>query len=200
MNDDFSLLKIRVLDDFFDDESWFSEFLKEGTGFSVEGANYPNLIFPTPLEQVKKTIEILGKRIHPAFLGNPFKVSLRVSLAEHKDTPRAHVHDDDNCLNVIIYLDGRDGPEGGTVFYRHRELGYIASEENMPKAFKALLLRDTNDLSKWEELGRIDFRRNRAVVFSGRYFHAPPAEYFGESVKSGRVTLNFFFPDLNDIL
>jgi hypothetical protein len=69
----------------------------------------------------------------------------------------------------------------------------------MPKAFKALLNQDTNDLSKWEELGRIPFRRNRAVVFSGRYFHSPPAEYFGESVKNGRITLNFFFPLLNDI-
>ncbi len=199
MKEDFSLLKIRVLDDFFEDELWFSEFLAEGTGFSVEGANYPNLLFPTPVERVKRSIEILGKRIHPDFHETPFKVSLRVSLEKHKDVPRAHVHND-NCLNVVLYLDGKEGPEGGTVFYRHRDLGLIAAEENMPETFKTLLLRDTNDLSKWEELGRVSFRRNRAVVFSGRYFHAPPAEYFGESVKSGRVTLNFFFPHLIDIL
>ncbi len=191
---------IRVLDDFFQDPDWVSGYLRDFKGRSHETSNYPHLVFPSPLSEVKESVETLANRLDPIFRTSPFDVTLRVSLEEHAGKHRTFVHIDAS-LNVIIYLEGREGPENGTVFYRHRDLGLTTVKENTAEAakFGLLLNHDTNDFSRWEEISRIPFRRNRAVIFSGRYFHSPPEEYYGKSVMEGRVTMNFFFPELNGL-
>ncbi len=97
------------------------------------------------------------------------------------------------CLNPVDF--------GSTAFFRHVLTGIDNVDAVEPVARKlgvssaeifALLDLDGGDLSKWEQIGGIEYRYNRMIIFDTNYFHvAAPGR--GETLHNAKMTQNFNF-------
>ncbi|MGB3456288.1 MAG: DUF6445 family protein [Litorimonas sp.] len=103
---------------------------------------------------------------------------------------------------LLHYLSGED--TGGTAFYRHRTTGAEILTAETFDAYRAALegegepkpgyMRGSDD--RFEEIGRVDARPNRAVLYRSHLLHSGliPADLpFSSDPATARLTLNSFF-------
>lgn len=122
---------------------------------------------------------------------------------------RLKVHvDGKNEWTGLIYLNLPSQCEGGTSFYMHKETRICSpldtarikayGADNYLDFEKKYLLKDTLDLTKWEEILHVEMKFNRLVLFKGGEFFHCHTHSFGTDINNGRLTQNFFFDvDLN---
>lgn len=126
-----------------------------------------------------------------------YRCSLRSSLRQQGD----NVHTDPFSWNAVLCLTRDEHCEGGVSFYRHRATGLygrdLRSFARFGGTFGAflaahgeLVTKDGPTLSRWEELGRVDLRFNRLILFQPQYFHAVN-RLFGTTMENGRITQGF---------
>lgn len=191
--------QVIIVDDFYPSLDWLFPHLETHELRQTGSVNYAGMTFPAPEKEtafaLKKIEQVLGCPLEVTGLQG----DLRVTLKQHAQDYKSFVHAD-YCYNVIVYLSGEENDEGGTAFYRHRDLDMHVMHKSEPRAaqMQVLLPFDTNDLSRWEFVMRVPFKRNRAVMFNGHYFHSVPPTFYGSSVREGRITQNFFYYSLAD--
>jgi hypothetical protein len=126
----------------------------------------------------------------------------RITLKE--DKPKQDIHVDPNRdWAGILYLTAPEHCQGGTSFFRHKELG-IDKMPTDPEEIRKFGYRDHEhmrrsivdddgmDRSKWEETMTAPMRFNRLVLFRSWFWHSF-TENFGDSVHDGRLIQIFFF-------
>ncbi len=125
----------------------------------------------------------------------------RLTLAS--DTGQAAVHIDSSHWSGILYLTLPEYCHGGTDFYRHvpsnmdhapyNEAQLAAAGLNdFSEVGEKILLADTNDPDKWEQVMKLPMRFNRLVLFRPWLYHnAGPG--FGDSIENGRLIYPLFY-------
>jgi hypothetical protein len=120
------------------------------------------------------------------------------------DKPKQDVHVDPNRdWAGILYLTAPEHCQGGTSFFRHKELGIdkMPTDPEEIRTFgyrdhehmrRAIVDHDGMDRSKWEETMTAPMRFNRLVLFRSWFWHSF-TENFGDSVENGRLIQVFFF-------
>lgn len=113
----------------------------------------------------------------------------------------------------MVYLTPNAPMSAGTAFFRHKEtgfdspptdrqaraLGYSDASEFDEKVIRP----DKADLSKWEQIARIEPTFNRLILFRGGEFYHAPIGGCGNSQETARLTHVFFFnemPALNNLI
>ncbi|NQU70126.1 MAG: hypothetical protein HQ514_06230 [Rhodospirillales bacterium] len=126
----------------------------------------------------------------------------RITLKD--DKPKQDVHVDPNRdWAGILYLTAPEDCQGGTSFFRHKELGIdkMPSDPEEIRKFgyrdhehmrRAIVDHDGMDRSKWEETMTVPMRFNRLVLFRSWFWHSF-TENFGDSAENGRLIQIFFF-------
>jgi len=128
----------------------------------------------------------------------------RITLAG--DEGIADIHIDDSHWSGIYYLSLPEDCHGGTEFFRHiptgtdraltepddlRRLG-VSTKDEANKIFNEILLNESKDRSKWEQIMVVPMRFNRLILFRPWFWHtAGPG--FGDSIENGRLVYLLFF-------
>jgi len=178
---------------------------------SEEKTYYKGLL-TTPYHQFAQFgSELIAEALRRVIYWNSPNGEFRI-LIKNQDTNelgRTWIHYDSMVARyaAIVYLNPPDQCQGGTSFYRHRELGwdYLPDPQSteMLQALQQTGLRWDQILEKlkdegfdieekWEHVIHVPMRFNRCVIFDGRQFHARTGS-FGTSLTDGRLTQNFFF-------
>lgn len=126
----------------------------------------------------------------------------RITLAG--DVGRARVHmDQDAYWSGILYLSLPEHCRGGTEFFRHLPTGTEQAPTTQAgiealgfrtgaELHKAIIERDTNDMTKWELTTRVSMRFNRLVLLRPWLWHTA-GEAFGDRLENGRLIYLMFF-------
>jgi tetratricopeptide (TPR) repeat protein len=174
---------IVVVDNFLEDPDAMREFALRQP-FEVKG-NYPGcrtVSFAT--ESIKKQLETLLGRPIQGWQTRGYNGAYQLTLASQK----SWIHRDCTDYAGVLYLTPHAPLDGGTTFYRHRQLGV----ELQNATNQAILDKDSSNLSKWDVVDRVGNRYNRLVLFNGRRSHMSGV-YFGDSPSTGRLFQTFFF-------
>ncbi|HZD25892.1 MAG TPA: DUF6445 family protein [Alphaproteobacteria bacterium] len=128
----------------------------------------------------------------------------RISLAADDPNRRFYVHVDHQAYwSGIVYLSRPEDCQGGTEFFRHRELGTdrcpIFPDEvaeygvkTFGEAAYKILEKDSNDASRWDLLMTVPMRFNRLVLLRPWLWHTAGLS-FGDTLENGRLIQLFFF-------
>ena len=95
-------------------------------------------------------------------------------------------------FSAIIYLTPDPPADGGTLVYRHKELGIEKDSEAEGKDQIKQMNDDSSDESKWEVMDVVANKYNRLIIFTGRRSHKSN-KYFGSTKESARLFQTFFF-------
>jgi len=133
---------------------------------------------------------------HP---GSPH-MRFRITLEGEEARYLAHVDPQPLTLVGVVYLTLPEHCQGGTAFFRHKDLQSDTaprSQEELERAcgvsdIKSLLQKDGRNPDKWEHLTTVPMRFNRAVIYRPWLWHSA-GEPFGDNVENGRLIqlLNF---------
>ena len=192
--------KLIIVDDFYPDPdvirskalSFNFDEPPEITGYRSVGGYYPR--------NIKKRLEgYTGAKVSqfPLPIGDLYDNGifyLSFAKGSKKEKPGVHYDDPLHHMVCIVYLTEGIPAECGTSFYRHKRTGLISK----PTVHDAKRLRrslesiedelhfDSNKRSKWEEIDRVGYGYNRAVIFPAKRLHAA-SKHFGGSIKGGRI-------------
>lgn len=188
-------MKVRVIDDFCDDNSleiviqsaynsgfgtWAPNKGQVGSGI-YEGVNFVG----EHAFMLRSLIEHTGDAVIP---GSMF---FRLTV---EGTEKAYIHSDREYAGntCIVYLSEHDSPYG-TAFYRHRPTGLIempsfAEMEEMGILEQLKEDMVSRDEAVWEQVDLVEGKFNRAVVFEAPLFHSRwPVEGLGSTIEDGRL-------------
>jgi len=131
-------------------------------------------------------------------MGFPVKIDLEFYRAglEGMQQP-TWIHMDSICSEWVCvwYLTPDHLCQGGTAFWRHREI----DRERIPQAemtegLAERINRDTHDESRWEMIALAEMRFNRAIIYPTSQFHSQyPRGGFGQPPETGRLVWCSFF-------
>ena len=192
--------EILIVDQFYDNIDWVVPYIESQVPLDRLKANYGGSAFIPPVKENRFALDKLESILRRKLNKNAVNGELRLTLKQSETEYKTFVHVD-MSLNAVIYLSGEELQSGGTSFYRHKELGmtFVHPDHHQQKKLDMILPFDTNDHSRWELVCEVPFKKNRAVIFNGKYFHAVPSIFYGTSIKTGRITQNFFFPELSEL-
>jgi len=176
---------IIVIDDFLPNPDEVRKFAL-AQEFTVTG-NYPGRrtkSFATP--DHKEAFErIMGKKI--IYWPDQYNGAFQYTFGDHK----SWIHRDLTDYSALIYLTPDPPADGGTLVYRHKELGIERDSEGTKDQIKQMN-DDSSDESKWEIMDVIANKYNRLIIFTGRRSHKSN-KYFGSTKETGRLFQTFFF-------
>ncbi len=139
-----------------------------------------------------KLAERLGHAIKPGL--SCFRLNLKGEL------PHSWVHADMICAEwaTVLYLNLPEQCQGGTAFWRHRELGI----DRMPEGtlaeigydFVHAMDMEWKRLEQWEQVGVMPMQWNRLITYPTKMFHSRwPFESFGTGPADGRLIWVCFY-------
>jgi hypothetical protein len=89
---------------------------------------------------------------------------------------------------IVLYISSDNTDElNGTAFWEHKEYGDVYKGETVEE-FNNLLIKDSNDISKWNLKTVIGYRPNRLVSYPCHYFHSKYPNKF----KNRKVFVMFY--------
>lgn len=195
-----------VSEDFYQDPDALRE-LALGMEYSSRSRNFPgsrSTRTVIPSEVVKAFSSLLKVVIDSPKNKIPYNGCFQFMRAQ--DYKNAYVHSDRSVNWAgIVYLSQKTEPEGGTSFFEHQltglkrypellEIPSLARDFDLtPEELVLLLREDRKNKSKWKEIDRIGFVYNRFVLYDAQLFHRN-GKTWGSSLKTGRLTHNFFSP------
>lgn len=117
---------------------------------------------------------------------------------------KAYIHSDRESggWTCVAYLSDHE-EESGTAFFRHKPTGLTAMPsfaEMKEMGIFDMLKEDmvSRDESKWEQVGYVEGKKNRAVLFHAPLFHSRfPLEGLGKDTDEGRLVWVSHFYKLN---
>lgn len=194
-----------VIDNFYDDPyAVRNAALHTDYARSIAGENYPGDNSAEAVE-VQGLNEIVSRLVHEPVMGTPKTAhcSFRIAMAGAESRAKLRIHvDGANHWSGIVYLNLPEHCQGGTEFYRHKELATdhaplydsdVAETGKTCALFtQELIERDSNDPSNWEHLFTVPMRFNRCVLFRPWFWHTP-GDSFGDCGENARMIQMFFF-------
>ncbi len=195
-----------IIDDFYDDPHTVrNAALHTDYARSVGGANYPGDNSADVFE-VGGLNELVSNMVREPLMGTPGSghCRFRIATAGAESRARARMHvDGQSYWSGIVYLSLPEDCRGGTEFYRHKELGTDRApiydsevahlgDQSCAQFTQRIILRDSNDPSKWEHLMTVPMRFNRCVLFRPWFWHTS-GESFGDRGENARLIQLFFF-------
>lgn len=92
---------------------------------------------------------------------------------------------------IVLYLsDSFKKDLHGTAFWEHTEMGETMPVDISDEEFDKILLRDSNNLDKWNLKSVVGYKPNRLISYPCNYFHS---KYPNESWNQGRVVYVMFY-------
>lgn len=205
---------ITVVDRFSGDpDRWRS--LAEGTNYAERGDFYPGRRMPVDPAYFEELGPRLGSilqtvyhrrralRIHRGLYSIVSTPPQALSLAQRIP----HIDDiADGRFAMVHYLSTK--PFGGTAFFRHRATGYCRIAPARHGIYLAALEHDlarqgspeagyiAGDTPLFEQIGKVDFADDRAVIYPGNLLHCSIAAGgidHPDDPASGRLTIASFF-------
>lgn len=117
---------------------------------------------------------------------------------------KAYIHSDRESGNntCVVYLTEHD-TASGTAFFRHKRTGLLhmpsiwdMHNQGILEELKSDMV--TRDPTKWEQVGYVEGKYNRALIFDAPLFHSRfPLEGIGDAVDTGRLIWATHFNFLN---
>lgn len=153
-----------------------------------DGAIYTNISLHNEPELPALIEAAIGRRILPKMQ------FFRLDLAGEQ--PHCAVHSDQLCAShaSVFYLNTPEQCQGGTAFWRHRELGFDAMPQGVDPAMVAGIVQDWKDAEKWEMGGFVGMKFNRFLTYPTSYFHSRwPRGGFGTGKADGRLIYVCFY-------
>ena len=193
-----------VIDDFYDDamevrrRALELDFLDSGGKAYFAGRESRMVLLNDAI--VTGISRLIGHPLVPS--PNSANGHFRISLAD--DRPRQDVHvDPGRDWAGVLYLTLPEHCQGGTSFFRHKELGIerMPSDRDEIKRLgfedyedmrNAIVYGDGHDRSKWEVTMSLPMQFNRLVLFRSWLWHSF-TENFGDTLDNGRLIQIFFF-------
>lgn len=133
--------------------------------------------------------ESLEELVGPVdMLGQAFRLNYADEL------PNCSIHTDVGWGThaLVLYL-MEDPAHTGTAFWKHRSSGKTEMLPGDTETFVAIK-NDTEDLYKWDPIGFVEAKFNRAAIYSSHLFHSRwPFEGLGDCPENGRLTAVAFF-------
>lgn len=184
-------LHSQIYDNFFEDPLHVRDLIHEAPmadHTASDGVTYPGItVLPTPVH--KEMTDKLKTLLGPGFEEN-------VSFARYSfETmqPPHWAHSDRNMTQFLclIYLNPVNTPESyGTYLVRHKRYGFETHPQT--DGHKQILMRDSNEFSKWNTVFYCPSKLNRAFVLNASYLHAS-AGRFGKTREDSRLVITCFF-------
>lgn len=175
-------------------------FPEDPTPKGYPGRNSANRLIMDGFDQAVSAI--VGEPLAPNTAAGHGRA--RITLAG--DEGGADIHIDPCYWSAILYLTKPEDCQGGTGFFRHRETGTerallepedlatlgVSTREEANVIFNRILLEDSKDHSKWEQIMQVPMRYNRLILLRPWLWHtATPG--FGNSLETGRLIQVFFY-------
>ena len=195
-----------IIDDFYDDpHAVRNAALHTDYARPVEGSNYPGDNSAETFE-MKGLNELVSSIVREPVMGTPESGHgrFRIATAGAESRARARMHvDGQSYWSGIVYLTLPEHCQGGTEFYRHKDLGTDRApiydsevaqfgSQSCARFTQELIRRDGNNASKWEYIMTIPMRFNRLVLFRPWFWHTS-GESFGDRGENARLIQLFFF-------
>lgn len=194
-----------IIDNFYDDPYAVREAALHTDYPRLPGMYYPGDNSARAFE-IQGLNEIVSRLVHEPVKGTPNTThcSFRIAMAGAESQALLRIHvDGANHWSGIVYLSLPEHCQGGTEFYRHKELGsdHAPLFDSEVARFGAqscaiftqdLIEKDSKDASKWEYLFTVPMRFNRCVLFRPWFWHTPGLS-FGDREENARLIQMFFF-------
>lgn len=197
-----------IIDNFYADPALVRAYALRQNFLSVEefGVNFSGheSVNPFFTEKIIQKIEArIQKKIKVKTNENSFGKFRISNIGQSRKTL---VHIDNTDWTAIIHLSKNEGKDSGTAFYKHIETGFskkpsleelrVLGYSSWREFDSSVILKDSMQLNKWEEINFVPMKFNRCVLINGaEYFHAIKG-FFGHDFESGRLTQNFFFNEV----
>jgi len=99
------------------------------------------------------------------------------------------VHYDATQWACVVYLTPNPPIESGTAIYRHKDTGIFRDTPESSVDYNKISTVD----DEWEKIAEVGNVFNRAVIYSGSYYHKSVLPGFGKCKVTGRLFQTFFF-------
>lgn len=142
---------------------------------------------------------LVSQKLTPSLTNSHAK--FRLALVGDKGKGGVHI---DNCQwSGILYLSRNEDCVGGTNFYKHKDLNsdvapltktdlHLMGLASFESFWNDVLLKDSNNMDKWELTTHIPMKFNRLILFRPWLFHdAGPS--FGNTPENGRLIYPLFY-------
>ncbi len=182
--------QVEVIDDFFQDTSFFFQTLSHKQTKKIPGVNYSGEViwfFDQDLEKVSALVMAKFPDIDEKLL----HARLRVTTKDHNNTQTSYIHSDPDEIRIVVYLQlPPDTEKQGTYFYVHprNNSRKIPLNLSVKEHFIQQALTADKYFSEWTCWKEVEPKTNRAVIFDGHLFHSGPLNFSG-SAEFPRVTL-----------
>jgi hypothetical protein len=192
-----------VVDGFLDDPDVRRAEALRAEYRPVEWFLFPGLFSVHAPDNVDATMrriqQILGVRL--LWGEGPIHGHYRWSTSGDARRAGANVHVDPFSWNAVLCLTPTERCRGGISFYRHRATGLHGADFASLRTFggdapahrqlvSRLVSEEGANEAAWHEVGRVDLRYNRLILFDPRQFHRTNAQ-FGATREDGRITQGF---------
>ena len=184
--------EVLVIDDFYRDLSWFEGMKLENTqdSLTTEKIFYPNKDFRHEL--LRQVSQLFPGAIYPTDAG-----WIRSTIKSDVPIPINLIHSDHPYLVLSVCLSSQPDEEKtpqGTTFYRHKDLGFKSLfNHRMSGHFKNIFSHHRNNKLMWEPWFTYEFKKNRAIIYSGSLLHNMPLPGFGSELSNSRLMQIFNF-------
>lgn len=174
-------------------------------GFSivtwVDGATYTGIsLFQVPRWH-ERIAELIGEPVIPRV--SFFRINYKGEL------PHKWVHSDTigGKYAGVLYLNLPEECQGGTAFWKHKELGMdrllpkgeLAEMGIEPDGFYEMMPTEWGKKEAWEQTDFVPMKWNRFVTYPSALFHSRfPHEAFGTTPKDGRLYWACFYDKENE--
>lgn len=208
--------RVLVVDDLLLRPQALVDHIAETARFEPEpqaGNFYPGVRAPAPAGYVRALAAVVGALVAEAFphvAGRRAETSSSLSLAtlrpEELNLAQRAPHFDATSAGQIAVLHYLcDASHGGTAFYRHRSTGFETVSPDRLQPYVATLSVEferapppqayvTGDTPLFEQIGAVEARFDRAVIYPSRLLHSGdirPASLSSDP-RRGRLTVNSF--------
>lgn len=189
---------LTVIDDFLRDPASARRWALEQTYYQPQNItgwrSRASKVFPGTLPALKHHFGNSPSLLSPRLYGPNGTMYLSFSKGRRSETPGVHWDEPESSYIVLVYLTPGLPSDCGTSFWRHKATGLmrapVRSDENILRRRRRDLAeeleQDSERRSRWDEIDRIGYRFNRAVVFPAYALHSATTHY-GSTLNNGRL-------------
>jgi len=175
-----------IVDDFYTNPEEMREYALS-QDFNIAG-NYPGLRTEKEQGPFFETLKAHFENLLNLKITNwPGGYNTAYQFTTEED--KTWIHYDGTSHAAVVYLTPDAPADSGTALYRHKETGIFRHTEDSAVDFNDV----NSDERDWEKVAEVGNVFNRAVIYSGNYYHRSARPGFGKCKATGRLFQTFFF-------
>jgi hypothetical protein len=197
-------MNLCIIENFYENPEAVRKLALHAEYINVSTLNYPGLQTKKSFSSIQlenRFSKALNRKLDIDKNRHTFG-KFRVMTKETGSALKVHL-DGHSDWTGLIYLTPPKLCLGGTAFYRHKATGLDGplsdklsqnlGYKNWLSCEKAIISKDTNKSSAWEQVDFIAMKFNRLVIFKGNEMFHCHTHSFGSCIENARMTQNFFF-------